>query len=430
MIDEYKQAFLEEAHELLPRLEAALLELDQNHDDRESIATAFRALHTLKGTGAMCGYENIASFAHDLEDAFDRLRDGRLTVTSDLISLALAASDQIKIMAEEPDGGVAVDARRSVSILENLHKLTGLPGHPAETVSSAPLKPVLQHLTPDEIPGEEVEGCGATSGEPKAEVPAARKTEAARTSAGIRVSAEKLDQLVNLAGELVTVQARLSEFAAHHNDAEIAEISSSVDRLTAALRENSMSIRMLPLKPTFERFRRLVRDLSVELHKEVELVSEGADTEVDKTVIDQLSDPLVHLIRNSMDHGIETPEVRRAAGKNSTGTIQLWAGQSGAHVLIRVSDDGRGLDIDAIRARAVERGLLVSGVAISDAEAFALIQEPGFSTVRMVTSVSGRGVGMDVVRRSLEALRGSIEVSNHPGKGLSITLRLPLTLAG
>jgi two-component system chemotaxis sensor kinase CheA len=245
----------------------------------------------------------------------------------------------------------------------------------------------------------------------------------------IRVSADKLDQLVNLVGELVTVQARLSEIAGRRDDAEIRQVSEEVDRLAAALRENSIGIRMLTLKATFERFHRLVHDLAIELHKEVDLVIEGADTELDKTVIDQLSDPLVHLIRNSMDHGLETPEVRRAAGKGPTGTIRLSARHSGANVLIQIADDGRGLDVEAVRARAIEQGLIDSAARPSEAEIFSFILAPGFSTAREVTGISGRGVGMDVVRRSIEHLRGSIDIASKPGEGLTVTLRLPLTLA-
>jgi two-component system chemotaxis sensor kinase CheA len=258
---------------------------------------------------------------------------------------------------------------------------------------------------------------------------AAQQGAAAQSAKSIRVSADKLDQLINVVGELVTVQARLSEAAARSMDPEFHDISEAVERLTAELRENSMSIRMLPLRSTFERFRRLVHDLGQELHKNVELAIAGADTELDKTVIDQLNDPLVHLIRNSMDHGIETPEARRLAGKDSRARIQLSAVHSGAHVLIRVQDDGRGLDVEAVRARAVEKGMIDQAARLSEAEIFALILAPGFSTAREVTDLSGRGVGMDVVRRNVEALHGTIEIASEAGAGLSVTLRLPLTLA-
>jgi two-component system chemotaxis sensor kinase CheA len=240
---------------------------------------------------------------------------------------------------------------------------------------------------------------------------------------------DKLDQLVNLVGELVTVQARLTEVAGRHDDPDIQEISEAVDRLTAALRDNSMSIRMLPLKATVQRFHRLVHDLGIELGKDVELTIEGAETELDKTVLDQLNDPLVHIIRNSMDHGIETPEARRAAGKRPAGTIRLSARHSGANVLIRISDDGRGLDVEAVRAKAIRQGLIGETAQLTEAEVFSFIMAPGFSTAQAVTSVSGRGVGMDVVRRSIEGLRGSIDISSKPGMGMTVTLVLPLTLA-
>jgi two-component system chemotaxis sensor kinase CheA len=202
-----------------------------------------------------------------------------------------------------------------------------------------------------------------------------------------------------------------------------------VERLTSALRENSMSIRMMPVRGTFERFRRLVHDLARDLRKEVELTLEGSDTELDKTVIDQLNDPLMHLIRNSMDHGIEAAEARLAAGKPAGATLRLSARYSGANVLIEVADDGAGIDAEAVRRRAVERGLIAADVELTEAEIHALILSPGFSTARTITGVSGRGVGMDVVRQRVEALRGTLHVASRPGVGTTVTLRLPLTLA-
>jgi two-component system chemotaxis sensor kinase CheA len=518
MIDKYKQAFQEEARELLAELEAALLELDQKRDDCEVVGRAFRALHTIKGSGAMFGFDDIAAFVHNLETAFDQLRNGQLAATSDLINLTLAAGDQIKDMLDEADGRGVVDKGRTANILAELRRLTGSAADPAPATPAPPPAPdattcgiaqewrirfrpgpdvVLQGTNPQLLLRElrelgqlqlsvdataipplaqiDAERCylawdmvlTTTAGaeairdvfifiesdceltiESGSEQPAelhapqnvaakksvvvgggGRATAVAAPASNIRVSADKLDQLVNLVGELVTVQARLSEVAGRRDDPDIQDISEAVDRLTAALRENTMSIRMLPLKTTFERFRRLVHDLSLDLRKEVDLTLEGADTALDKTVIDQLNDPLVHLIRNSMDHGIETPEVRRAAGKSPTATIHLSARHSGANVLIQVSDDGRGLDAEAIRARAVERGLIDAAARLSEAEIFSLILMPGFSMAREVTDLSGRGVGMDVVRRSIDALRGSIEISSKPGEGLTVTLRLPLTLA-
>ncbi len=513
MIDKYKQAFQEEARELLIELESALLELDAHRDDRESVGRAFRALHTIKGSGAMFGFDDIAGFTHGLETAFDQIRTGSLAATADLINLTLAGGDQIRSMLDEDAGQGVVDHARTASILEELRALTGL-GNVEVAVTAAEVavsepQGAVQHwrvhfrpepdvalngtnllmllgelralgeltiqldmaLVPkfEELDAERCylawdlelnarvaidairdvfifveDECELTiellaDAGPKptqAAIEGAAPGLAARASTpqsgattSIRVSAERLDQLVNLVGELVTVQARLSEVAARKDDPDILEISESVDRLTASLRENSMSIRMLPLKTTFDRFRRLVHDLGTELNKQVELTVEGAETELDKTVIDQLNDPLVHLIRNSMDHGIETREQREQAGKPGGGNIHLSARHAGASVLIRISDDGRGLDVDAVRARAVEKGLIDASARLSEPEILSLILTPGFSTARQVTEVSGRGVGMDIVRRSIEALRGSIDVASKPGAGVVVTLRLPLTLA-
>jgi two-component system chemotaxis sensor kinase CheA len=512
VIDKLKEAFREEAGELVVELETALLELDQRRDDPETLGRAFRALHTIKGSGAMFGFEGIAGFAHHLESAFDRVRQGELAATEGLINLSLAAADQIKGMLRAGGAGAGDDERRS-AILAELRRLTGgadAPGreaaaadapaveaHPAdagpvrawrihfrpapgvlvngtnpllllrelgelgplETAVDASAIPPLEEMDPERCytawdlvlrtgaPREAIrdififveDHCElrieAEAGEPERTegVPAASGAGPApgrqANASSIRVSAEKVDQLVNLVGELVTVQARLSELALRHGDSDIQAASEEIDRLTAELRENSMSIRMLPLRSTFERFRRLVHDLAIELHKEVELTVEGADTELDKTVIDQLNDPLVHLIRNSMDHGIETPEARRAAGKPPRGRIHISARHSGAQVLIRVSDDGRGLDAQAVRRRAVEQRLMDAAAQPSEGELYSLILSAGFSTAREITGVSGRGVGMDVVRRSVEALRGSLEMASKPGAGLTVTLRLPLTLA-
>jgi two-component system chemotaxis sensor kinase CheA len=505
--DKYRRAFLEEAAELVAELESALLELDRDRGNPDVVGRAFRALHTIKGSGAMFGFDEIARFTHDIENAFDRLRTGELDVGSDLINLALAANDQIKTMLDEAAGLGTSDQSRALAILAELRLLTGTE-EVRQVVSQAPVAEIvgagpdrewrirfrpgpdtlvngtnpvllfgeLQQLgslqvTADlsglppfrELDAERcylgwdivlttaapieairdvfifVEDNCELSIEPWTDAAAAEQAlaqesavtgpPAAAAAASVRVSAEKLDQLINLVGELVTVQARMSELAARKDDPEITSVSEEIERLTAGLRDNSISVRMLPLKNTFERFRRLVHDLGAELHKDVELSIAGAETELDKTVIDQLSDPLVHLIRNSMDHGIETAEARRAAGKPSTARISLAAVHSGANVLIRVSDDGRGLNAESIRSRAVEKGLIDSAARLSESELFSLILMPGFSTATAITDLSGRGVGMDVVRRNVEALHGSIEIQSQPGAGMSVTLRLPLTLA-
>ncbi|HEX4068421.1 MAG TPA: chemotaxis protein CheA [Acidobacteriaceae bacterium] len=560
--EQFRLAFREEARELLVELESCLLELNEKGDAGELVARVFRALHTIKGSGAMFGFDTLAAFTHRLENAFDEVRQGRLRMTPALVDLTLAALDQIRRMVEEDTGEAVADSGPCAAILERVSVLmeesgaaktpaaagtergddSGRTAHEAGLSETGPSVagasergaavhvwrilfapgpdlmrngadpllllrelgqmgqltaeasmediPSLGELEPErcylrwklrlETPaGSQVgpdairdvfifveDACtleiacegiadGATESSP-AEAEAKREADGEQAvaagdgtaraheekrknpgrrdgdkeSAGsLRVPAARLDQLVDLVGELVTVQARLTALAARSEDAEVQAVGEEIERLTSALRENSMTLRMVPVRATFERFRRLVHDLGRDLGKNVELTIEGAETELDKTVIDQLGDPLMHLIRNSMDHGVETPEVRAAAGKNRGATIHLAARHAGASVLIEVSDDGAGIDREAVRARAIERGLACEGAALTEAEIFGFIFQPGFSTAREVTDLSGRGVGMDVVRQRVEGLRGTIEVSSRRGQGTTVTLRLPLTLA-
>ncbi len=245
----------------------------------------------------------------------------------------------------------------------------------------------------------------------------------------IRVASDKLDGIVNLVGELVTVQSQLSQAADDREDPELASIAERVERLTSELRDNAFAVRMVPFGTTFGRFRRLVRDLASEMGKDVQFVTEGGETELDKTVIEKLTDPIVHLIRNCIDHGIEEPGHREKQGKPPQGKILLEAVHSGTNVLIKVVDDGRGIDEEDIRRRAELKGLIPPGSRLSREELFTLLSTPGFSTAKEVTSVSGRGVGLDVVKRSIESLRGSIDLAGNPGGGTNITIRLPLTMA-
>ncbi len=245
----------------------------------------------------------------------------------------------------------------------------------------------------------------------------------------IRVKSDRLDKLVNLVGEMVTVQARLSQFAGNRIDADLMAIAEEVERLTWDLRDQVLNIRMLPIGGTFTRFKRLVRDLGAELGKDVMLLTEGGETELDKTVIDQLNDPLVHLVRNSIGHGIESPDVRVAIGKPRKGRITLSAKHSGANVVLTISDDGAGLDLERIRAKGIEKGLVAAQAELSERDIYNLIFEPGFSTAAEVSSVSGRGVGMDVVRQAVDSLRGTMEVRSEKGQGTTFIVKLPLTLA-
>jgi two-component system chemotaxis sensor kinase CheA len=533
--EQFKQSFREEAREIVADLETALLEMSKDSSDPELVSRVFRGLHTIKGSGAMFGFEKLAAFTHNLENAFDQVRGGKLQMSSELIDLTLAALDQIRAMIEEDLSSSTADPAACEAVLAKVQKLCGTQTSVAAP-SSAPVEPAAEPTGAGPLrtwhlhfaPGAEMmvsganpllllrelrqlgglsarasmaavpplgdldpERCyvawdmvlatasgpdairdvfifvedscelivepataepvlnGTISSEPDAQrrsdardagapppesgerraTEGRRFTDNASTTASLRIPAAKLDELVDLVGELVTVQARLSEVASNSTDPNVAAVSEEIERLTASLRENSMNIRMLPIRATFEKFRRLVHDLARDLGKQVELTMEGADTELDKTVIDQLGDPLMHLIRNSMDHGIETAQKRIERGKRPTAGIHLSARHAGASVLIGVSDDGGGIDADAVRNRAIEKGLIPADASLTQAETFALLFRPGFSTAKEVTDVSGRGVGMDVVRQRVESLRGSIEVASQPCQGTEVTLRLPLTMA-
>jgi two-component system chemotaxis sensor kinase CheA len=507
MSGNHRAAYREEAQELLAGLEQALLELERNPGAEDLVAQIFRTMHTIKGSGAMFGFEDIAGFTHHVETTFDKVRQGKLPVSSSLINLTLAARDHIQRLLE-PDG--KADTEAAAKILAGFNLLGGgVPEQPAEEVHlPAPesadevtfrirfrppaslfltgTNPVLllrelrelgkctvvahaegipaledldfeqcytwwdidlttsgredairdvfifveadSELLIERIAPDEHSEANPGISEPVVESRRSPSGESS-TSSSIRVPAGRLDSLVNVVGELVTVQARLTQLAVSRGDPEVAFVAEELERLTGRLRDNTMSIRMLPIGATFDRFRRVVRDLARELRKEIEFVTEGGETEIDKTVIEHLNDPLVHMIRNSAGHGIESASQRLASGKSSKGTIRLAAVHSGAHVLIRIEDDGAGLDAERIRAKAIERGIIVPSAELTESETFALIMKPGFSTASEVTSVSGRGVGMDVVQRSLEGLRGSLEIASVKGRGTTITLKLPLTLA-
>lgn len=525
-----RNGFREEAGEILAELESALLKLQQNPDDDGLLGAIFRGLHTLKGSGAMFGFDTLAAFVHDLESAFDQVRGGRLKAGSELIDLTLSALDHVPgLLAEDENRAAESESVARAELLGKVRQLARIPEPvkdgkdarpiPAEgsatqeeektqdwriyfapapelmrsganpllllrelrqlgnlsVTASAEAVPALKELDPErcyvswhmdlrtaegldairdvfifvedecELSIEAVESGEAAQEETpvssesgdksgalvagRPESPISRAHEKHDIVSSLRVPAAKLDRLVNLVGEMVSVQAHLSEVASRRDDPEIAAVSEEIERLTSALRDNSMNIRMVPIRSTFEKFRRLVHDLARDLRKEVELTIEGADTELDKTVIEQLGEPVMHLIRNSMDHGIEAPEVRAARGKPPTARVHLSARYAGASVLIGVSDDGAGIDATKVRQRAVERGLVAADADLTESEVFALIFRPGFSTAQQVTDVSGRGVGMDVVHQKVESLRGTIEVTSKPGEGTRVTLRLPLTLA-
>jgi len=257
----------------------------------------------------------------------------------------------------------------------------------------------------------------------------ANDTKAAAASETVRVPAERLDELMNRVGELVIAQSRLKQICASHSDVNLHTVSEEIERLASELRDTMMSVRMVPISQLFGRFRRLIHDLARDTGKNIEFQTFGETTELDKTVIERLADPLIHLIRNAADHGLESPEERRAAGKPEAGRVNLSARQAGAEVIITVSDDGRGINFARVRAKAEQNGIIAPGAVLSESELLQLLFHAGFSTAEKVTSLSGRGVGMDVVKRTIEGLRGTIEIHSTPGKHSEVALRIPLTLA-
>lgn len=585
--EQHKDLYKEEAFELLAELETSLLELEKIPGDAELIGGIFRALHTIKGSGAMFGFDDIAKFTHEVETVYDMVRNGAMSVTKELIDLTLSARDHIKLMLDDPDS--SGDKHKAGEIIVSLKMLSPLtpkqndgnkcsPAPPTKDSNSTPepkevfvtyrirfspshdiftkgVNPVLlinelhdlgecriiaqkdtipllkdinaescytywdiilttdqginaikdvfifieddcelridavdssdhttkeaakkillekgclthddirtmssSHkkigeilvergdITPENLQktlekqkpiGEMLTNEGIISaGKLKSALAeqqhvkeVRKKQETSQSSSSIRVSSGKLDSMVNLVGELVTVQARLTQTADSCDNPELVLIAEEVERLAEELRDNTMSVRMVPIGTMFGKFKRLVRDLSNEVGNEVEMITDGADTELDKTVVEKLNDPMVHLIRNSIDHGIESPDERRSLGKPEEGLLNLSARHSGANVVIKIIDDGAGLDPEVIRGKAVEKGLIEQNAELTEKEIFALILAPGFSTAQKVTSVSGRGVGMDVVKRNIEALRGSIDIASRKGTGTTITLSLPLTLA-
>ncbi|MGL3608168.1 chemotaxis protein CheA [Rhizobium sp. G187] len=537
------QVFRTEAVELFEQIELNLLDLNNDLTNQGLVDAVFRGLHTLKGSGAMFGFEALAAFTHHCETAFDAVRKGSVPATPALVSAVLDAQSHMKALidrphdvqqetgeellaklqaaiegasgngvsgkAEAPDGvsgekgadpiptssettskksigwtlkiglppRAMVNGTNPLGLLDELRELGE-----CTVIADASRIPDLPALEPTEIyvswtvtlhgnvPKSAIEDVfifvldemslemteifeaapeavepeapsvstepqptpiAMPEAPPQAAAPVAANTDnrGSKPAESVRVPAERLDELMDRVGELVIAQSRLSQLANASADVMLRSVSEDVERLSGELRDTMMGLRMVPVGSLFARFRRLVHDLSRETGKTIELETLGETTEVDKTVIERLADPLVHLVRNSVDHGLEPPDERLAAGKSVAGKVTLSARQSGGQVIIAIKDDGRGIDRARVRAKAESTGLIAPGQPLTDQELMLLIFEPGFSTAAQITSLSGRGVGMDVVKKTVETLRGIIDVKSEPGQGSEISLRIPLTLA-
>ncbi len=549
-LDQAQQTFIVEARELLQAMEESLLQLESEPGDQDAIGAVFRAAHTIKGSAGLFGLTPIVSFTHIVEDVLDRLREGSVSVSAELIAVLLKSGDHmlelidvvasrgqqmqqpalereaalrqaLQVFQAPASAGAADNASASVvsddepsaevlwhislrfgvdvfrngmdplSFLRYLNTLgqmvqvttvtDSIPaveawdpeschlgfeidfrsaaGHAAinevfdfvREDCAVEITPVNETPDPVEPTGTELVSqpehspmvaSGELLGDQRAvpRTPAtATATAVERPSSGseqknkdgryVRVNADKLDELINLVGELVIASAGASLLAKSCDNDPLQEASSTVSGLVEQILDGALHLRMIPIGDTFNRFRRVVRDVSQELGKDIDLIINGAETELDKTVVEKIGDPLMHLLRNSMDHGIESAEARRAAGKPAKGHLSLNAYHDSGSIVIEIADDGAGLNRERILDKAQQRGLVAAGASLTDQEIYNLIFEPGFSTAEAVTNLSGRGVGMDVVKRNITLLRGTVDLDSQPGQGTIVRIRLPLTLA-
>ncbi len=547
MIDKFRAKFVEESKDNIRDLEEALFLLENDMENRELIERIFRAMHSLKGGGAMFGFEDLSEFTHHLETIFDWVRNNKLKVSTDLITLTFSAIDQINYLlnqgnlTEEADikdlknfilklqnfltGSEATEELSVSAYSASIEESESSPQNPQTTylITFIPQIDLLQNGTnplflmddlhsigeaipiayTHKVPSVELfeptsnycvwqiilsteeslneikdififvedecdlsidklaeksivkekallkkvekaaknnillkkddfanEVWEVTETVEAVEVKSKRRVaQVEHKISSIRVSSDKIDELVTLVSELVTIQAQLSLYSESSEDSTILALSENIEKLSRQLRENAFDISLIPLQSELMRFQRLIRDLSKEQNKEIDFIIEGGDIELDKNIIENLTDPLLHILRNSIDHGIELPEDRLKAGKSPKGTIIFKAYYSGANVIIEISDDGKGLDTEEILKKAIERELVEEGKQLSQKEILDLLFLSGFSTREQVTDVSGRGVGMDVVRRKIADIRGEVGIESEKGKGTILTIKLPLTLS-
>ncbi|HEX9046062.1 MAG TPA: chemotaxis protein CheA [Verrucomicrobiae bacterium] len=429
---ELLREFITESREHLDNIEQGVLVLEHCPNDAEKLNTIFRAFHTFKGGAGFLNLIPINRLAHALESLLDLARQEKLAIDAAVIELILRGRDVLKRFIDEIDGQLSgTRAVQAVTIPTAVLKAEVQEMIERREASATP--PGAAEVPPKEAPAPEpvhVEPASGGSAAVDAAVESARANLPAQ-AAMVKVDTAKLDGLLDLVGEMVIAQSLVGQ-----NMADLAELNpqamrnlTQLGRITKELQRVSMSLRMVPIRGVFQKMSRVVRDLSMKQQKKVNFTTTGEDTELDRTVVEELNDPLLHMIRNSMDHGIETPEKRRAARKPETGNLHLRACHQGGNIVVEIEDDGAGLNREKILQKAVERGLAVAGQALTDEQIFQFIFAAGFSTAEKVTDLSGRGVGLDVVRRNIERLRGRVEISSQPGKGTKFRISLPLTLA-
>lgn len=478
---QFHSVFFDESQEHLDEMEHLLLDLDTENPDSEQLNSIFRAAHSIKGGSGIFGFDALGSVTHIMESLLDNVRQGKLVINPSMVDLFLGSVDVLKGILNSYKSGSDIDWASANQICERLEAVTKAPAEPVAQVEEGfgfftepamsvedgfgffgdPVLPNRQEVygffdqalqnsndqssSSDEAAENKSAPLNISAEEPAVKpqqidthsesTPAPTKPKSAEAIASenssIRVDVTKVDQLINLVGEIVITQSMLNLIGKSIDGAlgeKFQSVAAELERNTREIQEAVMSIRMLPVSFVFNRFPRVVRDLSIKLGKSIDLIIEGGDTELDKGLTEKLVDPLTHLVRNSIDHGIESADVRAERKKNPTGTVVLKASQQGGSIVISISDDGGGLNREKILAKAREKNITISENP-SDAEVWQLIFAPGFSTATHVTDVSGRGVGLDVVKRNVQLLGGRIDIESEEGVGATFTIRLPLTLA-
>ncbi len=459
---ELLEGFLAETTELLEKLDDDLIVLEKASDDPELMNRIFRSIHTVKGASSFLGFDLLVRVTHKTEDVLNRLRKGELFVTPEIMDVILEATDLVKTLVADIKAGEIVDREIDVTINKLVPLLNAQPKEQSTATETAPDKeaaatteqtptqpssPTPEPSTEEKTPTTAPMPPAVTAPTPEAPKKPAPPKGGEKGSGDdlsdnttVRVDVKRLDDLMNQVGELVLERNRMSQlnqdFQVGNSDhvlfgEEFAKLAKRMSFVTSELQMQVLKMRMIPVEKVFKKFPRIVRSLARDLGKEVDLKIFGEETELDRSVVDEIGDPLIHLIRNAMDHGLETPDERLASGKPRIGTLVLAAIHEGNSIIISIKDDGRGIDTERVARKAVEKGLITEEqlAAMSQREMFDLIFLPGFSTKDKASDLSGRGVGMDVVKTNIKKLNGLIEIKSEKGMGSEFILRLPLTLA-
>ena len=443
-MDEIIEEFVVEAEEILERLDPLFVELEQKGQDPEIINEIFRGMHTLKGAAGFLGFQNVVDVAHRAETILKKIREGEMTISPEITDAILKATDILGVLI----GHIKAkeEATEDISGVLQLLDNALLSAPSAETLKKPEIKPSeeVESKAEEEKPPQPEEAVSQSAehfpeAEPKVSIPKETQVSKEKEVSTLRVDVSRIDKVMDLAGEIVLARNRLlnlankleAKYSGDEHVEGLVETTAFLDRVTSDLQLAVMKMRMQPLQKVFAKFPRMVRDLARSLGKEIELEIIGEDTEVDKSVIEHIGDPLVHIIRNSIDHGIESPDERLQKGKPAKGKIVINAYQKGTQIVIDILDDGKGIDVEAVKAKAITKGIVTLEEAekMSDEAIINLIFLPGFSTKEVSTEVSGRGVGMDVVKSNVAKLNGYVEIFTEKDKGTTFRISLPLTLA-